>query len=152
MEGTSISQYIISAFIIALYIVFLVYLHKLEKIGCDCALNWRRNYIIAFIVFSLTWNVATMFSPSLRYNLLIAIIVFALALMFLIVTIQYVNKLKKDKCECSKDLTREIMLYYSWIILIVSLIIAAFIVFVLYKVNSIPYTKSNGKKILRVKS
>lgn len=103
----------------AFYVTFLVYLFKLEKIGCECALNWRRQYIIAFIFISLAWNLVNVFKPSLSQNLILAPIMLVLFLMFVAFTIQYVNNLKKVKCECSKEITRDIMYIYSWIMVVV---------------------------------
>jgi hypothetical protein len=135
-ESSLVPQYIFSAFIVALYIVFLIYLFKLEKIGCDCALNWRRNYMIVFMIFALSTNLVSIIVPSLRLNVVFAVISATLSLMFLIVTIQYVQKLKSDKCECSKDATREIMFYYSWIMLILFWLSVAILLYVLYLLNS----------------
>lgn len=103
---------------LAFYVTFLVYLFKLEKIGCKCALNWRRVYIIVFIFISLVWNLVNVFKPSLSKNKLLALIILTLFLMFLAFTIQYVNNLKKKKCECSKEITRDIMYIYSWIMVV----------------------------------
>lgn len=146
-ESSLIPQYIFSAFIIALYIVFLVYLFKLEKIGCDCALNWKRNYMITFMIFVLSTNFVSIILPSLRYNVVFVVISAVLSLMFLIVTIQYVQQLKKDKCDCSKDLTREIMFYYSWIMLVLFWLSIAILLYVLYLLNTRKPLSPNGKKI-----
>jgi heme/copper-type cytochrome/quinol oxidase subunit 2 len=53
--------------------------------------------------------------PSLSKNGFFAFIIFILFLMFIAFTIQYVDNLKRQKCECSKEMTRDIMYVYSWI-------------------------------------
>lgn len=146
-QDSLIPQYIFSAFIIALYIVFLVYLFKLEKIGCDCALNWRRNYMITFMIFALSTNLMSVIVPSIRLNIVFVIISAVLSLMFLIVTIQYVQKLKNDKCECSKDLTREIMFYYSWIMLVLFWLSIGILLYVLYLLNTRKPTNQSASKL-----
>lgn len=149
---TLVPQYIFSVFIIALYIVFLVYLFKLEKIGCDCALNWRRNYMITFMIFALSTNFISIIVPSLRLNVVFVIISAVLSLMFLIVTIQYVQKLKSDKCDCSKDLTREIMFYYSWIMLVLFWLSVAILLYILYLLYTRkPTGQPKVKKIRNIK-
>jgi hypothetical protein len=155
-ESSLVPQYIFSAFIIALYIVFLVYLFKLEKIGCDCALNWKRNYMITFMIFALSTNFVSIIVPSLRLNAVFAIIFAVLSLMFLIITIQYVQKLKNDKCDCSKDLTREIMFYYSWIMLVLFWLSVAILLYVLYLLNTrttsgVKTMKPKGKRMRKIK-
>jgi hypothetical protein len=155
-ESSLVPQYIFSAFIIALYIVFLVYLFKLEKIGCDCALNWKRNYMITFMIFALSTNFVSIIVPSLRLNAVFAIIFAVLSLMFLIITIQYVQKLKNDKCDCSKDLTREIMFYYSWIMLVLFWLSVAILFYILYLLNTrtpseVKTMKPKGKRMRKIK-
>lgn len=145
-QDSLIPQYIFSAFIIALYIVFLVYLFKLEKIGCDCSLNWRRNYMITFMIFALSTNLISIIVPSIRLNIVFVVISAILSLMFLIVTIQYIQKLKNDKCECSKNLTREIMFYYSWIMLVLFWLSIGILLYVLYLLNTRKTTKQFSSK------
>lgn len=113
---------------VGLYIAFLIYLGKLEETGCACALNWQRQFIIAFIVFALVWTLASLVMPPFK-NLYLAILLTAFRLAFIVIAIQYINKLKKEKCECSEHLTREILYYYAWISVILTAI-ALFSVFV----------------------
>ena len=145
-QDTLIPQYIFSAFVIALYIAFLVYLFKLEKIGCDCALNWRRNYMIGFMIFALTSNFLSMVVPGIKFNIVLISLSTILSLMFLVVSVQYVQKLKKDKCECSKDLTREIMYYYAWVMLVLFLISFTMLIYVLYRLHSLPSPLKSTKR------
>lgn len=149
-SDTLVPQYIFSAFIVALYIVFLVYLFKLERIGCSCALNWRRNYMIVFMIFALSSNLVSIIVPSLRLNVVFVIISAVLSLMFLIVTIQYVQKLKNDKCDCSKDLTREIMFYYSWIMLVLFWLSVAILLYVLYLLNTRATSRQSTKPTAKI--
>ena len=135
-SDTLVPQYIFNAIIVALYIAFLVYLFKLEKVGCNCALNWKRNYMITFMIFALSTNLISIIIPSLRHNVVFVFISAVLSLMFLIVTIQYIRKLKNDKCDCSKNLTREIMFYYSWIMLVLFWFSIAILLYVMYLLKS----------------
>ena len=135
-SDTLVPQYIFNAIIVALYIAFLVYLFKLEKVGCNCALNWKRNYMITFMIFALSTNLISIIIPSLGHNVVFVFISAVLSLMFLIVTIQYIRKLKNDKCDCSKNLTREIMFYYSWIMLVLFWFSIAILLYVMYLLKS----------------
>jgi len=121
---------------IGLYIAFLVYLGKLEQIGCACALNWRRQFIIAFIVVALVWTLVTIVMTPFK-NVYIAVLLAAFSLAFVVIAIQYVNKLKKDKCECSEHLTREVLYYYAW----VSVILTAIGLFSVAVALTIAYTR-----------
>lgn len=136
ISDTLVPQYIFNAIIVALYIAFLVYLFKLEKVGCNCSLNWKRNYMITFMIFALSTNLISIIIPSLGHNVVFVFISAVLSLMFLIVTIQYIKKLKNDKCDCSKNLTREIMFYYSWIMLVLFWFSIAILLYVMYLLKS----------------
>jgi hypothetical protein len=156
--GFNITHLIGIAFSFVIYVIFLVYLNKLEKTGCDCALNWKRNYMIAFIVFSMTWNVANIFAPSLRKNGILAIIAVALSLMFIVVTIQYVNKLKDDKCDCSKEFTRTILYYYAWVMVAMLVITTLYTVWIIQYISTFNnqtqnynYVQSKGGKATKLK-
>lgn len=143
-----IPQYILSAFIIACYFVFLTYLFKLEKIGCKCALNWKRNYMIVFMIFVISTNLLSVVIPTIKLNVVLISLSAVLSLMFLIVTIQYVQQLKDDKCECSAHLTREIMYYYSWIMLVLFIISTTMALFIVYRLSTLLAGKSRvGKKL-----
>lgn len=135
-EISSVQQYVFRAFVIALYIIFLVYLFKLEKIGCKCALNWRRNYMIIFLIFALTSNFISLVIPEIKLDILLILASSVLSLMFVIISIQYVQKVKADKCDCSKDLTREIMYYYSWIMLILFILSFTLSFYLVYRLYS----------------
>lgn len=104
---------VISIIEIGLFIAFLIYLDKLEKIGCECALTWHRKFIIVFVAFALIWSLISAFAPMKNKALSIALTLFRVA--FIVIAIQYVNKLKKEKCECSKEWTRDVMYYYAWV-------------------------------------
>jgi hypothetical protein len=136
-ETSSVPQYVFSAFVIALYVIFLVYLFKLEKIGCKCALNWRRNYMIIFLIFALTSNFLSMFIPAIKLNILLILASSVLSLMFVIISIQYVQKVKADKCDCSEHLTREIMYCYSWIMLVLFILSFTLSFYILYRLYSL---------------
>lgn len=115
------ANFITKAIETGLYIAFLMYLGKLEQTGCECALNWRRNFIIAFILVALVWTVGTSLTTSFN-NVYIAMLLTAFRLAFIVIAIQYINQLKKDKCECSQHLTREILYYYVWVAVVLTAI------------------------------
>jgi hypothetical protein len=119
-----------------LYIAFLLYLGKLEQTGCECALNWRRQFIIAFIVVTLVWTLATVVMTPFK-NVYLAVLLTAFRLAFIVIAIQYVNKLKKDKCECSEHLTRDILYYYAWI----AVILTAIALFSVVAALTVAYTR-----------
>lgn len=119
-----------------LLVLAYTYLHKLDKIGCPCAIDKRRKFLKQYIVFAIVWIAITMFFPPsvaakaigvnfgalyVLFNLIFAIVSF----VFFIFAIQVIRKLMVEKCKCSEDVRREIL--YIWalleIIILVMLVI-----------------------------
>lgn len=93
---------------IIIELLILRYLVHLEQIGCRCAMDWRREYIIFFIALTVVYALVSLFMgpqqiPVIQFTL------FILGILNVIFVIQYVNRLKKEKCECSESVYREIM-------------------------------------------
>lgn len=99
--------FILLAVVINVYL--LMYLYHLEKIGCDCAINWRRTFIMFVIGLSLGLSVLSIFSVDMLSSSLIMTVFSALSIANVIVILQYVHLLKKEQCKCSESLAREIM-------------------------------------------
>jgi hypothetical protein len=105
------------------YVLFaawlLVYLYRLESIGCACAKDQRRWMIIWWLILSSILNVLlTTVQGIPRYLSLVVMI--PLQGIFAVVIIQYVRKLKKDKCDCSAGLERDILFLVGVVDLLVS--------------------------------
>ena len=124
---------VLSVFMIVVYILFLTYLFKLEKIGCECAMDWRRYYIMIFFVLNVILMSLTLtlgHYATYQYQLVMGV----LNILNIIFMIQYTHRLKTEKCECSASETREIMYHYSIISAII--LVLVFIVTIL-KVSSL---------------
>lgn len=99
--------FIILAVVINVYI--LVYLFHLEKVGCQCAMNWRRNYIMFFVGLSLVLAILSLVKVDLLTSSLLMTLFSALSIANVVFILQYVHMLKKEQCQCSESLAREIM-------------------------------------------
>ncbi len=95
----------------ALFNVFLlVWLLKLEKIQCTCALNWRRSYLIFYVVFSLCVVLLNFTSIKIPY---LPTLITILGIIFIIIAIQYVRKLESEYCNCSEAFMRDLLYVIS---------------------------------------
>lgn len=94
-----------AAVLIEIYILY--WLFRLETTGCLCAMDWRRSFIIFYAFFNLLMIVLTISNSDLVVNLSLASMVFAI--LNIVFTIQYVHRLKKEKCECSESTAREVI-------------------------------------------
>jgi hypothetical protein len=97
------------------------WLIELEKLGCPCAKGWQEGFIKGYLIITIIYNgvqfiTVLMDKMPLKIPPIILLLYFGLTLAFLIISIKYVNKLKKEKCECSQDYRREILLYWSWVL------------------------------------
>lgn len=103
--------FMLLAVIINVYL--LIYLMNLANIGCKCALNWRRNYIMFFIVLSLILSVASVFSYDILTSSIVMSVFTVASIANVVIVLQYISMLKKEHCECSEDLAREIMQFIA---------------------------------------
>ena len=120
------------------------YLIKLESIGCDCAMDWRRNYIVFYLILSIIYALSAFFLDRDSIPLIQTLMV-VFGLINFVVTLQYVHKLKKEKCECSESLYREIMMFVAIFNAIVYSSLLVLIIFLLFTMAS--YAKSAQGKI-----
>lgn len=138
---------VLSVFMIVVYIIFLQYLFKLERIGCECAMDWRRHYIIFFFILNvIVMSFTLTMGPYATYP--VQLVLSLLNILNIVFMVQYTHRLKVEKCECSASQTREIMYYYSIIsavILVLVFIIAILKVANLYAMMSTRTAKSPKK-------
>ena len=112
---------ILQLVIIALFAVAYMYIEKMEKAGCECALHPYRKFIKYFPVFAVLYLLLTLFNPlfimkkpALAPVLAIMNILYTLgAFVFFIMAIKYINFLVGEKCKCSEDVRREVVYYWS---------------------------------------
>lgn len=139
-------QYISFAFVAIAVVINLLILHyllKLEKIGCECAMDWRRNYIMFFTVLSILY---AMIAPVIGESVgpFVQTIFIVLAILNMVYVIQYVYRLKKIKCECSESVIREVMFVVAIINAVVYTFLLTTLIFLLYTVARVA-KKLDGK-------
>lgn len=114
----AISNLITPAIGITLSSLIIYYLNNLKTIGCECALNFKRDYImyysivnIAFNVLSFAVGVPNILNYYNRYPILYSIlpVLFAAAVVNMVFIFQYVEEMKKINCECSESVYRDMM-------------------------------------------
>ena len=102
---------------ISLQACIVYYLDNLEKIGCVCAMNGKRMFIFAFAIFSILLNTVQLFTDKLptylaKYPIAMAGIA-ALGISYIVVTLIYIEDIKKANCNCSESVFRDMMYYLS---------------------------------------
>lgn len=129
--------------------VFIVkYLINLEKIGCECAKDWRRKFIIFYLIFVLAYSIVIILVPQ-TLPPIIQFVLLLLGVSNIIITIQYVYKLKKDKCECSESVMREILYFIA--IFNALLFILLIVLSILLLFNLVSYAKYSKNNLMKNK-
>lgn len=103
---------------ITLSSLIIYYLVSLERLGCACAMNFKRNYIlgynavyITYTAFALFMGMPAIFGLYAKYPLLwlIPFILFIGAIVNVVFVIQFVNELKREDCACSDSVYKDVM-------------------------------------------
>lgn len=121
---------ILSILIIIAYVWILYYLLRLEQIGCKCALNWRRTYIMGFIIFILISQFLLFFAHKNIMALAgLGLVFFIASIANIVIMLQYVHYLKEEKCKCSEAdgrLVMEIVAIFQAVVFIFGILAALF--------------------------
>ncbi len=122
MEDAMLGMFVLSALVgLALFVYVIVFLAQLERLGCACARDWRRIYILTYastmalysvielviLITAKDINVAIARLAPLQY--VIAPLYWIGGILFVVFTLQYVHRLKKEKCECSDKVGRAVL-------------------------------------------
>jgi hypothetical protein len=110
----------------------IYYLKNLEAIDCRCALNFKHNYILYFTSIALGISVVNVLfgeTPFIRTTMLFILVPLIIATITNIVyTIQYINDVKENKCECSESFIREGMYILAIINACVWILLGTFLI------------------------
>ena len=147
-------SYIFSILIFSIQILIINYLFQLEKIGCDCAMDYKRNYILSYLVINTLFITLHFFTDVFKYTSNNNLSSFLMSIysvggiVNISFIIQYVNMLKAKKCECSESIYREIM-YISAIIdaLVLGFSFLLFFIIILYYSTNNLKNNSIKKKV-----
>jgi len=157
VNGTMIITAI--AIFIALFVQgsILFWLARLEKMGCECAMDWRRKFIMFYLCFLIVSMFARFVWASMFEIPMVALIMFALAFVNIGIVMQYIQKLKRDNCECSESLWKTVMYYLTLInaiMIAIAILFAMFLVFTLYSMQnkSTPMTAKSMISTRKVRS
>jgi len=103
---------------IVLSSLIIYYVTNLETIGCECAMGYKRTYILAYNavavlygVFMVIFGADKVASILLKQPLLFAIpgLLAAAGVVNVVITLMFVEEMKKKNCECSKSVYRDMM-------------------------------------------
>ena len=103
---------------IVLSSLIIYYVTNLEKIGCECAMGYKRTYILAYNavailygVFMLIFGTDKVASILLKHPLLFIIpgLLGVAGIVNVVITLMFIEDMKKKNCDCSKSIYRDMM-------------------------------------------
>ena len=101
-----------------LYVLTYNWIIHMEKTGCECANDWRKDFIKIYIYFIIPYNIISviyliLIGENIVFAFSIKLLLLLLDVFFIVNTIIYITKLKNDKCECSSNIIREVTLIHT---------------------------------------
>lgn len=111
---------------INVYLTAVQWIYKLEKSNCECSNTFHQKYIkkwcemyIVIITIIYIYNIYITFNDTHKFHMENTTFVFQIPLTFLsfvnlIISIHYIDKLKKNNCTCSEALARETYYIFNW--------------------------------------
>jgi hypothetical protein len=98
---------------ILFYGLALSWVLRLESKDCDCSANWRRTYMKYFFVAVILFQAALMTGISKDLVKMMGGPIGIASLVYLYVTITYVQKLKETGCSCSAGYQQTVLYWMA---------------------------------------
>lgn len=148
---TNIVGAVSATFGIVLSSLIIYYLVTLERLGCACAMNFKRNYILGYNAFYITYAIVSLFMGQQgifqlhqKYPLLwvISVLQFIGAIVNAVFVIQFVNELKREDCTCSDSVYKDVMYVSS---ILAALGLGVMVLLYVFLFSSLGYEIYRGK-------
>lgn len=149
-----IGQVVLNLFVFLLLIAIYTYIDKLEKTGCACAVHPNRNFIKGFSVFALiilsitalipmSWIINNFGYMTAGLFAFVKFIFYIVCIVFFFMTLEYTRYLVNEKCKCSEDYRRELIMAGS--IVEISILLLVFLVIIILPIvfNSVTVIVQN---------
>jgi hypothetical protein len=139
-------------------ILIIYYLKRLDTIKCNCSLNFKRNYILGFTSLSLLLTMSNLLFRNYKIFVNLMLIMYIpwviASITNVIFTIKYISELKKNKCECSESVYREIMFILAImnaLVMGLSFFIILFVLIQIPELRSLKLYKKSYNKMIKTK-
>jgi hypothetical protein len=158
-----IAKVLYSFITIILLVVIYSYITSLEQKGCKCALPPNINFIKGFTIFSIVYLLFTgivsdqTISDNFGDNIVLinkfVDLIFALVFIYYLYEVfRYTRALVNEKCKCSVDSRREIIMIgtvIEFILIFILFILHIIVVFVLSTMFTVVKTIEDGSSDLK---
>ena len=106
---------VITAIKLILFGIFFFYLREMRLSKCQCAENWKRDFLTFATGYIFLYQLALLAQPLLgaQYPFL-SLLDSLVSVAFLVTAVIYIQDLKKSKCNCSEKWERTTMEVYVY--------------------------------------
>lgn len=143
MNMSYVLNFVLGLFgVVALGLTY-TYIDHMEKVGCACAEHKYKGFVKTWSVIALFAVLLNMFAPvdlvdDLHEGLgqayaFIASLFLIVHIVYVVVTLMYLDYLIKEKCKCSEDSRRELL--YIWSIVRALVIVTGLLLSVIIPVS-----------------
>lgn len=155
-----IANIILNLFVFLLLLAVYSYIMKLEEIGCACAAHPNRDFIKNFSLFALVFlGIITFVPMSSIINTFGAMVAGAFAfvkfvfyivcIVYFYMILEYTRYMVNEKCKCSDDIRRELIMAGSTVEIAIILLILLVVVILPVIFNSVTTIVANMDGIER---
>ena len=149
-----IGNVVLNLFIFFLLLATYTYILKLESLGCACAVHPNRDFIKTFSIVALVFLGIVTFIPTSYIiktfgNMLAGLFAFVKFIFYIIcivyfyMILEYTRYLVNEKCKCSEDYRRELIMAGSIIELTIILLVLLVIIVLPIIFNSVTIVVQN---------
>ena len=111
---------------IAFYGFAFAWIRNMETNHCSCSQDWRREFMKYFFLLAIALQFVIMAKGiDILHDYRVPLGMLSIAYLF--VSLSYIMDLKTHSCECSRDLERSILFWYS-IIQVLAMIIITWLI------------------------
>ena len=140
---------IISILGVLINVIIIYYLYNLTQIGCTCAMNYKRTYILCYTIFIIISGIIVLiFHPKSIFMVYGALPLIILGIINIIYTIQYVDDLKITNCACSESIIRTMMYILAYINALSYSIVLLLLIILIFNMYKNPKILKIFKKLI----
>jgi hypothetical protein len=143
-----IGHIILNLFIFFLLLAVYSYIDKLEATGCECSKHANKDFIKSFSIFALVFLAIITFIPmssivSTFGNMIAGIfsfikfVFYIVCIVYFFMTLDYTRYLVNEKCKCSEDYRRELIMAGSIVEIAILLLVLLVIIVLPIIFNSV---------------
>lgn len=149
-----IGNVLINLIIFLLLIAVYTYIQKIEKSGCECAEYKYRDFLKYYSIFSIFFLGITTIIP-IDYILdtfgdivasifaFVSFIFYITSIVYFFIILDYTRFLIKEKCKCSEDFRRELIMIGSLIEIVIMVVILLVIIILPILLSSVTIVVNN---------